>query len=150
MVPLFGLVEVVARAAGHNILLMIQIIIEHLKEVHDLGLIVDKSQHGDSEGVLHLCVLKEPVQDNIGVGIMPELDDNAHAFPVGFIPKVSNPLHFLILDKIGNLLDQIGLVDQIRKLCHDNAVLSVLHGLDVCHRAGHNLAPAGHISLHGT
>ena len=150
MVAFLRLVEVISCPAGDDILLVVEVIGQHLQQVHDLGLVVDQGQHGDAEGILHLGVLEEPVQDDIGIGVVPQLDDDPHTFPVGLIPQVGDALDLLVLDELRDLLDQVGFIDQIGEFCDDDAVFAVVHRLYVRHGAGDHLAFSGHIGLNGS
>ena len=125
MVPFLSFVEVIAGPAGDNVLLMTQIVHQHLQEIHDLGLVVDQSQHGNSESILHLRMLEKTIEDDIWISVMAKFDDDPHAFSVGLIAEICNTLDPLGLDQLRDLLDQICLVDKIRKLRNHNAVLAV-------------------------
>ena len=149
MIALLRLVEVVPGPAGDHVLLVAQVVHEHIQEVHDLGLVVDQGQHGDAEGILHLGVLEQAVEDDIGIGVVAQFDDDPHALAVGFVAQVRDAVDPLGLDQLRDLLDQVGLVDQIGELRDDDPVLAALHGFDVRHGAGDDLAPAGPVGLHG-
>ncbi len=52
--------------------------------------------------------------------------------------------------KLGDLLDQAGFVYQIRKLCHNDAVLAVVHRLNVGNCTNTDLAASGAVCLADT
>ncbi len=126
---------------------MLQVVREHLLQVQDLGLVVDECQHRDAEGVLHLRVLEELVQDDVRIRVVPKLNDDPHALAVGFIAKVRDALDLLALDKIRDGLDEVCLVDKVGKFRDDDPALAVVHGLDVRHGSRDDLAAAGKICL---
>ena len=142
MVSFLGLVQVIAGPSGHHILLMADIVQKHVQKVHDLWLVVDQGQHNNAEGVLKLGMLEELVQYYVGIGVVSEFNDHPHAFPVGFVSQVGNAFDLFILDQFRDLLDQVGLVDQVGKLRHHDPALAVSHGLDIRHSPGNDLAPA--------
>ena len=54
---------------------------------------VDQSQHDRSEIHLHLGMLVQIIEHNLGIYIGTKLDDNPHALPVRFITKRGNPVN---------------------------------------------------------
>ena len=120
---------------------------QHLLQVHDLRLVPDEGEHDDAERVLQLRVLVEVVQDHARVDVMPQLDDDAHAFAVGFVAQVCDAVDLLVADKFRDLRDQVRLVDEVGEFRDDDPALAVRHRLDVRHRAGDDLAPAGAVRL---
>ena len=64
-----GLREVIARAAHNDVLLMIQIVMEHLLEREDLRLAVDQRKHDDAERLLHGRVLIQLIEHDFGVDV---------------------------------------------------------------------------------
>ena len=145
VITLLCLVQIILCSSGDHVLLMLQVVGQHVLKTKDLRLSVDQRQHNDTEGILHLRMLEQLIQNNIRIDIMPKLNDNPHSVAVRLIPKIRNAFDLLILDKIRNVLNQICLIDKIRKLRHNNAVLAVLHGLDVRDRTGNDLALSGHV-----
>ena len=77
------LVQVVAGAPGDHVLLMLQVVVDHLPQVQDAGLAVHQGQHVDPEGLLHLRVLVQVIEDHLGIDVLLQLDDDAHAVAVG-------------------------------------------------------------------
>ena len=114
VISLLRLVQVVLRPSGDHFLLMLQVVGQHFLQVQDFGLVADERNHVDTKGVLHLRVLEELVQDDICVRIVPQLDDNPHAFPVRLIAQVRDALDALVLDEVRNRADQVRLVDKVR------------------------------------
>ena len=54
MSSLFCFIQLVFCPTRDNLFLILQIMIQHFQDIHNLGLIIDKSQHDDSEGILEL------------------------------------------------------------------------------------------------
>ena len=71
-----------ARTACDDVVAMVDKGFDELFDVERLGTAVDQSDVVDAERGLHLGHLVELVEDDIGVGIGFEFDDNAHAFIV--------------------------------------------------------------------
>ena len=57
MGSLLSLVQIVFCPSGDDVLLVIQIVGEHLMKIQHLRLVVYQSQHVDAEGILQLRVL---------------------------------------------------------------------------------------------
>ena len=126
---------------------MFEVVSQNLLQIHDLRLVADERQHDHAEGLLKLRVLVELIQDDIRVGITTQIDAYAHALAARLIGKVRDSVDSLILNQLGNLLDQTGLIDHIRKLCDNNPALAVRKSLDLRDRAGSDLAAAGRVGL---
>ena len=140
-------VKVVLRPAGDDLLLEGEVMGEHLPEVEHLRLAVHKGKHDDAEGILQLGVLVELVQDDVRVHVLLELDDDAHAVAVGFIPEVGNALHALVMHKLRDLFHKARFVHLVRDLRDDDAALAAVHLLDLRLCAHHDAAAAGAVGL---
>ena len=138
--PLFRFVEVVFCTSRYNFFLMLEVIFQHIKKIHDLRLIVYKGQHDHAECILKLCVFVKLVQDHVRIHISSQFDADPHSLTAGLIAQVCNAVDPFISYKLCNLLDQSCFVDHERKLGHDDPVLSVCHGLDICDGAHADLA----------
>src|SRR5439155_19503201 len=57
----------------------------------------------------------------IRVGIAFQFNNHAHTFTVGLIAHLGDAVDLAVTRQFGNLLDQIGLVDLVGKLGHDDA-----------------------------
>ena len=62
-----GLIEVVARAAHDHVLLVFQIVVEHLVQRKHLRLAIHQRQHDRAESFLHLRVLVQVVEHDGGI-----------------------------------------------------------------------------------
>ena len=147
MVSLLRLVEIIPGSPGNNLLLMLYVIPQHFKKIHDLRFVIHKGKHDDTEGILHLRMLVKLVHDHVCIGIAPQLDHHTHAFSVRFIPQIRDTVDLFCLDKLGDLQYHVRLVYHIRKLRHDNTGLTVCHGLNIGDSPYSYLSPSGSVSL---
>ena len=147
MGSLLRFVEVVFRPSCDNILLMLQVILEHIKNVHDLRLIVHEGEHDHTERILKLCMLIQLVQDDIRVHIAPQFNTDPHSLSAGLVTQVCDSVNLFISHKLRDLLDEPCLIHHKRQLGHDDPVLAVVHRLDVCDRAHTDLSASGPVSL---
>ena len=136
----FCFLFIVNGSSGDNFFLVFQIFHQHILQVADLRLAVHQSQHDHGNAVLQLGMLIKPVEDDVGIGILFQFDDDSHAFPVGFIPNGRNTVHLLILYHLCNFFDQSGLIDLIRNFRHHNLLFSMGQFLDFRYRTDQNLS----------
>ena len=101
-------------------------------------------QVDDRESLLHLGELIQLVEHHLGVGIPAQLNDDAHAVPVRFIPQVGDAVHPFFLVQVGDVLDQAGFVHHIGQLGDHNAEPARLVFFDLSPAADHDApAPGG-------
>ena len=74
MSPLLCLVQIILRPSGDDILLVFQIVLKDLDKIQHLRLAVHKRQHDDTECILQLRMHIQPVQDNIRIGILSDIN----------------------------------------------------------------------------
>ena len=99
---------------------VVEVVDEDAAQRQGLGLAVDQRQHVHVEGELHRRVLEQVVEDLVRVGVALELDVDAHAVAVGLVAQVADALDPLLLDQVGDLLEQAGLVDLVGQLGDDD------------------------------
>ena len=117
MLALLRLFQIEGGAAADDLHLELNIAFHHRFQAHNLGNAVVQRQHNDTHGVLQLGVAVELVQHDLGVGVLFDLDDDLHTRAGGgFVVQVADALDALVLDKVGDALDQAGLVDHIGDL----------------------------------
>ena len=80
----------------------------------------------DREAALQCGHLEELVEDDLGVGVFLHIDDDAHALTAGLIVDVGNALQLTFLHEVGNVFNELLLVDTIRNLGDDNLVVCVV------------------------
>ena len=95
MVSLLSLVQIIFRSSGDYILLVLEIIGEHIQNIHDLRLLVYQSQHNDAECILELGMLVQLIQDHIGIGVLAQFNDHPDALSVGLVPDIRDTVYFL-------------------------------------------------------
>ena len=125
------LVQVVLGAAGDDFLLVADVVIDHLPQVQYLGLTVHQRQHVGAEGLLHGGVLVEVIEDDLGMHVLLQLNDDAHAVAVALVADVGNTLQPLFMHQLGDAFHQLGLVDHVGDLRHHDAAAVLAHGLDL-------------------
>ena len=76
-------------------------------------------------------MLKERVEHDLGIDVLLQLDDDAHALAVGFVAQVGDAVHALVVNQLCDLFHQARLVDLIGNLGHDNAAAVGIDGLDL-------------------
>ena len=106
----------------------------------------DKSNIIDREVGLQFGHLIELVEDDIGVDILLEVDDDAHALAIGLVVDIGDAFNLLFVGKLGNVLDEFGLINAVRYLGDDNAVVLTL-ALNFGLTANHDFAATGLIGL---
>ena len=82
------LVQIVLRAPADDILLVLDVVVDHLLERKHLGHAVHQGEHDRTERVLHLRVLVQRIQHDVRIRVPLQLDDDAHALAVGLIADV--------------------------------------------------------------
>ena len=151
MTTLPCLAQFVNRPTGHDFAAVPQEGIQHFLEVQRLRLAVDQRHHIDTEHGLKLGVGKQVIDHHIRILAPAQLDHHPDTFLVGFVPKLGNALDPLLLDQLGDLLDQPGLVELVRQLGNDDGfatgflvLLDLVAGPDV------DAAAAGAVRLDNT
>ena len=92
---------------------------------------------------LQLRLGKEPVEHDLGVGVLFYLDDDAHAVAVGLVAQAGDALEALVAHLVGDVLDELALVDLVGQLGDDDAEAVVAVFLYLGARPDDDLAAAG-------
>ena len=109
---------------------------------------MDEGAHVCREGLLHLGQLVQVVQDDHSLRAAAQLHDDAHSSPVGLVADFGDAVEPLVLDEGGDLFDQSGLVDLVRKLGNDDLhPVAALHWLDLRHCADYDSSPSCRICV---
>src|SRR5215217_5946308 len=114
--PRPGPPELVARPARHHLELVGDVVPQGLPVGERLRHAVDERNQVYPEALLHLGVLVEVVEDDLGHGLALQFDHYAHAVPVRLVAQVGDVLQFAVLDQLGDLLQEVALVDLVRDL----------------------------------
>src|SRR2546430_6075436 len=99
-------------------------VLEQLFQGHLLRRAVDQGQHDRAEGGLHLGVLVQLVQDHRGDRVTLQIVDDPHPLAVGVVLDVRDALELLVVGELGDLRDQIRLVDLVGDLGDDDLLLA--------------------------
>ena len=145
-----GLLEVKTSAAGDDVDLVVDIVLQHLAQAQAFGHAVDERQVVGAKGRLQRGVLVQVVEHDLWDNTLLELDDQADALLVGLIAHVRDALDALVVDELGDLLLQGALVDHVGNLGKDQAAAAGLGGLHVGLGAHGNGATAGLVALLNT
>ena len=149
MLALKGLVQLELGATNDNLVAVRDVMLEHFLERHHLRhqlprvRIRNERQHDDAERRLHRGMLVELVQHDARNRVSLQLEHDAHAILVRLVAQIGDAFELLVAYELGDVLNELRLVDLIRKLVdHDLRLVRALLLLD--HRAGahHDLAAA--------
>ena len=101
---------------------MLQVLVDDLPQGENfrLLLVVHQRQHDNAEAGLQSRLLEQIVQHDLRIGVLFQLDDHTHTVAVGLIPEDGNAVQALVLHLLGNVLDELTLVDLIGKLGNDD------------------------------
>ena len=142
------LAQVEARAAGDHLAAMREEVGEHRLQAEQLRLAVDQRDHVDAEGVLELRLLVEVVEHHLRQLAALELDHHPHAGLVGLVLDVRDAVDLLLVDELGDALEQDLLVALVRQLVHDDLLPGTLVDvLDVRARPHDDATAAGAVAL---
>ena len=148
---LLGFIQIILCSSANNILLMFQIILQHLFQVQNFwfhtSMIGNKGKHNHTKCILQLCMFVEQIQDYIGIGIFTKIDADTHTFTAGMVIQVRNSVDLFVTDKFCDLLDKTCLVYKVRKLCDYDTRFTVRQSLDICHCADTDLATSCTVSF---
>src|SRR5215212_566717 len=111
-----GPLKLVARPAGDYLELVGDVVLEDLPVRERTGYAVHKRHQVHAEALLHLGVLVEVVQHDLGHRLALELDDDAHTVAVGLVSQVGDVGELAVLDQLGDLLQEVALVHLVRDL----------------------------------
>ena len=127
MRALLRLGKFVAGAAGDDLLLVREVVDQDLPEIEDLGLgaVLDECQKDDAVRDLQVGVLVDGIEDDLRVGVLLALDDDAHALSARLVADIGDALDTLVLDQVGDRLDQHRLVDLVGDFRDDDAASDV-------------------------
>lgn len=87
-------------------------------------------------------ILIQRIEHHARHGIVFQDDDDTHAVPVGLVVDIGNALDLLFVDKVGDLLDHLRLVDHIGNFGDDDALAAAGRMLDLRAGTHDHTAPA--------
>ena len=121
--------------------------LQRLLEAQYDGPAIDDRQHDDAERLLQRRVLVEVVQHGEHLRLALQLDDDAHALPVGLVAQVGDTFESALGYELGDLRHERRLVDRVRKLVDDDPLAAVLRLLERVARAHHDATVPGRVRL---
>ena len=142
-----GLLEVKTSAAGDDVDLVVDIVLQHLAQAQAFGHAVDERQVVGAKGRLQRGVLIQVVEHDLRNDALLELDNQTDALLVGLIAHIRDALDALVVDELGYLLLQGALVDHVGNLGKDQAAAAGLGGLHMSLGAHGDGAAAGLVAL---
>ena len=110
---------------------MLQVIIQHLQEIHYFWLIANQCQHNNAKCILQLCMLIKLIQNHIRIHITTQFDADPHTFTARLVAQICDSIDFLISYKLCNLLNQSCFIYHKWKFRYNNPVFSILHRLNI-------------------
>ena len=144
---LLGLGEVELGAAPHDLLPVAHVLVHQLAQVHHLRPVLHQGQHDRAEGHLQRGVHEELVEHDLGVGVLLELDHDAHAVAVGLVAQVADARDPPLAHQVGDLLEQARLADLERDLGRHQAHAPGAALLDLDPRAHLDEAAPGRVAV---
>ena len=123
--PLLGLPQLEPHPAGDDHAPVHDVVHDDVLETQEGGLVVHQGEVDDTVGYLHLGLLHQVLQDDVGDRILVQLDDDPHTAPVGLVPEIGYARYGLVLDQIGDALDEFRLVDLVGKLVDYDGILGL-------------------------
>ena len=114
------LLEVELGPPPDDLAAVVDVVAEDALERQRLRLAVDEREHVEVERRLHRRVLEQVVQHLVRVRVALDLDVDPHPVAVGLVAQVADPVELLVLDEVGDLLEQRRLVHLVRQLADDD------------------------------
>src|SRR5437660_9937 len=139
--------EQVGGAAADDFDAVVDEVLDGLHQPHLAGLTVSDRQENHAEALLHVGVLEELVQDDLGLGAALQFDHDAHAFAIAFVANVGDVVDDLVVDEIGDALDQAGFVHLVGDFGDDDGLLILGEVLDGSTGAHHETAASGFVRV---
>ena len=101
-------------------------IFDRLHQPHLFRLAMSHSQENHAEVFLHLGVLKELVENDLRFAPAFQFDYDPHSIAIGFVANVGDVFDGLVVNQLGDALDEVPLIHLIRDFGDDDglAVLS--------------------------
>ena len=134
-------------AALHHVDAVIDEAANRLIESQLPRLPVEHREEDHREALLHLRVLVELVEHNLRLRAALELDDDPHAVAVALVAHVADVVDDLVVDQLGDALDELGLVHLVRNLGDDDRLLFLGQAFERGAGAHQEAAAAGLVGL---
>ena len=115
--------QVELRPPDDDRLAVIDEVPEKVAERQDPRLVVDDRQEDDAERRLHRGHCVQLVQHDLGVLAALQLDHHADSVPVRLVAQVRDSVDLLVVDELRDAFHELGLVDLVGNLRHDDRFL---------------------------
>ena len=146
--------KLVLRAPDDDLALMIDVVADHRLEAERARHAVHERDHVHAEGGLHRRVLVELVEHHARVDVALELDHHADAGLVRLVAQVGDLRDLLVVDDLGDLLDEPGALVATVALRHlvgqlgdDDRLLALAQRLDMSARLNDHAAAAAFVGI---
>ncbi len=134
-------------AAADHVHAVVDEVLDGLHQTHFLGLVVRNREQDHAEAFLHLGVLEELVQHELGLAIALQLDHDAHAVAIAFVADIGDRVNDLVVDQLRDALHQARLVDLVGNFGNDDRLAIFVESFDA--RLGaHDEAAASGLCRH--
>ncbi len=127
---------------------MINEVLDRLHQAHFLGLVIHHRQQDHAETFLHLGMLEELVEHELGLAVALELDHDAHAIAIAFVANVGDRVHDLVVHQLRDALHQARLVDLVRNFGDDDGFAVFVKSLDARLGAHDETAASVFVGVH--
>ena len=143
-----GLLQLIFRTAGNDLLLVFNIAGDQFLEAQQLRLATDDGDHVHAEGDLQVRILVQISQHPQRIHIALQFNDSAHTGPVTLIADIIDAAKgdLFILAEFVDLLQHGGLVDLVRDFRDNEQLSSGSAFLNVYPRTQGELSLTGFIS----
>ena len=147
VLALLGLGQLVAGAAGDDVLLVLDVVEEDFLQGQHARGAVHQGQHVGAEAHLQLGVLVQLVQHHLRDGVGLQVDDDIDALAVGGVVDVADFRQLLVAHQLAELLQQALAVHLVGNLLHHDGGAAVLLLLDLALGADGHVAVAGLVGV---
>ena len=122
---LLGLSEVILCAADGYVVAMLYKVPHAVGKAQQAGSSLDQSNAVDREGTLKGCKLEELVENDIGVGILLHVHNDAHSLTARLVVDIGDAVNLTLFHQVGDILNELPLVDTVGNLSHHNLVVAL-------------------------
>ena len=113
MRPLLGFAQFILGTSLNDLVAMLHVVVDHLLEIEGLRTTMNQRHYVHPEGLLELRVFEQLILNHHRYRIALELDDDAHAVAVRFVPEVGNAFDLFVAGQQGNFLQEGALIDLV-------------------------------------
>src|SRR5205085_6993506 len=141
------LVKKVGRPPAHHLHPVIDEMPDRLDEAQLFRLAVYDRQQDHAEAFLHGSVLVELVEHDLRLSSTLQFNHDAHAIAITLVANVGDVLDGLVVDEVGDALDEPGFVYLVGNFGDDNGLAVFAEGFNGGARAHHEASAAGAVGF---